>query len=518
MMDENVRHCLPLYKAALHGDWDTAKRIFDSDSNALTANISPIEETALHVSICAGHSIEFVEKLVDRMPADELGIKNKFGQTPLHAAGVAGNTEAAKVLVKKNPRLTQERNSVNDTPLHLAAVHARKETVQYLLSVTQDEDPSPFADKDDFACTSADKESVHQGKDVENPGGHFEEYQKESMHFQFLQHIQKKNLLHKQAMELLRLLISEAIEGSVLEADNLLASPTGIAATLGIQEFVTEVIKSYPYIVWLRNRDGQNIFLLAVKHRQEKIFNLLYQMGTHKLFTTTFIDKQRNSMLHLAGMLEPSKKISGAALQMQRELQWFKEVEKVVQPSYKEIKNKDGKIPREVFTEEHKDLVGKGEKWMKDTASSCATVAALVVTVVFAAAFTVPGGTNSEQGIPIYLKETSFMIFAVSDALGLFSSSTSLLMFLGILTSRYSEEDFLKALPMSKSTEQTEIDEWKLERKKDEVSTALNQKTEVGVAWVWSRHRVISVQYVNPVWVWVVGRTDPSANWADLLR
>ncbi|XP_058004446.1 protein ACCELERATED CELL DEATH 6 isoform X2 [Hevea brasiliensis] len=511
MMDENVRHCLPLYKAALHGDWDTAKRIFDSDSNALTANISPIEETALHVSICAGHSIEFVEKLVDRMPADELGIKNKFGQTPLHAAGVAGNTEAAKVLVKKNPRLTQERNSVNDTPLHLAAVHARKETVQYLLSVTQDEDPSPFADKDGvkllnllitadfysialdllklypalarrrdgqgvsaldrlagkpqafasgsrlgffqrlfyhFACTSADKESVHQGKDVENPGGHFEEYQKESMHFQFLQHIQKKNLLHKQAMELLRLLISEAIEGSVLEADNLLASPTGIAATLGIQEFVTEVIKSYPYIVWLRNRDGQNIFLLAVKHRQEKIFNLLYQMGTHKLFTTTFIDKQRNSMLHLAGMLEPSKKISGAALQMQRELQWFKEVEKVVQPSYKEIKNKDGKIPREVFTEEHKDLVGKGEKWMKDTASSCATVAALVVTVVFAAAFTVPGGTNSEQGIPIYLKETSFMIFAVSDALGLFSSSTSLLMFLGILTSRYSEEDFLKALPM----------------------------------------------------------------------
>lgn len=129
-------------------------------------------------------------------------------------------------------------------------------------------------------------------------------------------------------------------------------------------------------------------------------------------------------------------------------LNFMQEVEKVVQPSYKELTNKDRQTPRMVFTAEHKDLVEKGEKWMKDTATSCATVAALVVTVVFAAAFTVPGGNNSDVGIPIYLNETSFMIFAVSDALGLFSSSTSLLMFLGILTSRYSEEDFLRALPM----------------------------------------------------------------------
>ncbi|KAF2322002.1 hypothetical protein GH714_005456 [Hevea brasiliensis] len=145
-------------------------------------------------------------------------------------------------------------------------------------------------------------------------------------------------------MELLRLLISEALKGSVSEADDLLGPPTRIAATLGIQEFVTEVIKSYPGTVWLRNMNGQNIFHLAVKHRQEKIFNLLYQMGTHNLFATSLVDDFGNNMLHLAGKLEPSNKISGAALQMQRELQWFKEVEKVVQPSYKDMKNKIGKV------------------------------------------------------------------------------------------------------------------------------------------------------------------------------
>lgn len=152
MGNENDNHYLPLYKAALHGDWITAKRIFDSDSNALTAKILGLHETALHVSISAGHSIEFVKKLVDRMSADELGIKNKYGYTPLHYAGIAGNTAAAKLLVNKNPKLPQERNSDNDTPLHRAAAYAHEDTVQYLLLVTEDEeDPirsSPFTDED----------------------------------------------------------------------------------------------------------------------------------------------------------------------------------------------------------------------------------------------------------------------------------------------------------------------------------------------------------------------------------
>ena len=82
--------------------------------------------------------------------------------------------------------------------------------------------------------------------------------------------------------------------------------------------------------------------------------------------------------------------------------------------------------------------MGKGEKWMKDTASSCTVVGALIVTIMFAAAFTVPGGNDQYK---------LFMVFIVSDALSLFSSSTSVLMFLGILTSRYAEEDFLVSLP-----------------------------------------------------------------------
>ncbi|KAK9287100.1 hypothetical protein L1049_015511 [Liquidambar formosana] len=123
------------------------------------------------------------------------------------------------------------------------------------------------------------------------------------------------------------------------------------------------------------------------------------------------------------------------------------EVEKIIFPLYKHAQNNNKKIAWEVFMEEHKELVESGEKWMKVTSNSCMLVATLIATVVFAAAFTVPGGNANNNGVPIFLNRNFFILFAISDALALFSSYTSLLIFLSILTSRYAEEDFLESLP-----------------------------------------------------------------------
>jgi hypothetical protein len=125
----------------------------------------------------------------------------------------------------------------------------------------------------------------------------------------------------------------------------------------------------------------------------------------------------------------------------------MQEVESMVHPKIKESFNDDGFTPRQLFTKNHKDLMKDGEKWMKGTATSCTVVGALIVTIMFAAIFTVPGGNSQETGFPIFLNENLFMVFIISDALSLFSSSTSVLMFLGILTSRYAEDDFLESLP-----------------------------------------------------------------------
>lgn len=114
----------------------------------------------------------------------------------------------------------------------------------------------------------------------------------------------------------------------------------------------------------------------------------------------------------------------------------------------KEEENDDGKKPKEVFAQSHKDLVKDAEKWAKDTASSFVIVGTLIITIIFAAAFTVPGGNDQNTGRPIFMKDRAFTTFVVADALALFTSSSSVLIFIGILTSRYAERDFLTSLPI----------------------------------------------------------------------
>ncbi|KAL7596594.1 hypothetical protein Lser_V15G29566 [Lactuca serriola] len=228
----------------------------------------------------------------------------------------------------------------------------------------------------------------------------------------------------------------------------ILGSGITTAVKYGAYELIEECILTYPGIIWY-SVEGLYLFHAAIKERQERVYNLIYQMSDHKVFVATQLDKENENALHMAAKLAPPHRlnvVTGAALQMQRELQWFKEVEKFIEPSYKEALNTEKQTPRMVFTDKHKDLLREGQEWMKDTASSCTVVAALTVTMAFAAAFTVPGG-NQDNGKPLFLDEGVFMLFIVSDAIALFSSTTSVLMFLGILTSRYAEGDFLYALP-----------------------------------------------------------------------
>ncbi|XP_023741186.1 uncharacterized protein LOC111889283 [Lactuca sativa] len=161
-------------------------------------------------------------------------------------------------------------------------------------------------------------------------------------------------------------------------------------------------------------------------------------------------DSSKNNMLHLVGRLAPWHKLklrTGAALQLQRELQWREVVKKLVSPAYHTKENIFNETPDIVFTKEHKNLVKEGEKWMKTVAESCSITAALITTIVFAAAITVPGGSHQEKGFPLFRGQIAFKIFGLSDAISLFASSTSLLMFQSILTGRFSEQDFLVSLP-----------------------------------------------------------------------
>ncbi|KAM2417213.1 hypothetical protein ACFX1W_024082 [Malus domestica] len=226
-----------------------------------------------------------------------------------------------------------------------------------------------------------------------------------------------------------------------------------LAIKKGHVEYITYLYRANYKVSVITNEKGQNIFQFAAECRQHKVFSLLYGLEERRWgWFVGWKDKLSNNMLHVVGTISFAAQVNlirGAALQMQRELQWFKEVERFAQPVDHEVINKtDEMTPRELFTKGHKDLVKEGEKAMKDTTTSCTVVGALIVTIMFAAAFTVPGGNKQDTGLPIFLSKGAFITFIVSDVRSLFSSTTSVMIFLGILTSRYAEDDFLKSLPI----------------------------------------------------------------------
>ncbi|RVW90943.1 hypothetical protein CK203_044189 [Vitis vinifera] len=119
------------------------------------------------------------------------------------------------------------------------------------------------------------------------------------------------------------------------------------AVKRGNVEFVTEMIKSIPELAWSRDINGRNIFFIAILNRQEKIFNLLHGLtDAQKMKVISPLDR-----FGIACYIGCDVSSIGTACRLGKE----------------------------------------GEKWMKEISTASSFVAALIVTIMFAAAFTIPG-------------------------------------------------------------------------------------------------------------------------------
>ncbi|GFS33772.1 ankyrin repeat family protein [Actinidia rufa] len=468
----------PLVKAALTGNWESAKNFLDQHKDASTVPITRFLETALHLAVATGKNLHFVKKLVESMPDEALVLCDNKGFTALHTAALVGNTDAAKVLVDRHRELLNIGGSRNNLPIHVAARHGRKETLCYLFGVTNDDQayhdlsglwlimytmeigfydvaldlirrnpelatskipplgnialtilavttsafpsgsPLNFWQRIIYSCVPESCSKDHNKGDIEDQmntspllidqkynwarffGANFcisAHKVSQKLHFilwkvfEFavpqVKGIREKKQKHNQALQLAKCLCKKI---QSLEDPNAYESqakePLFDAAALGVHELVEVIVDSFPSLVWARDSENCSIFHDAI---------------------------------------DP-----GAALQMQRKLQWFEEVKKFVISLDMYLRNKYNQTGQMVFTEAHQELLVEGEKWMKHTASSCTIVATLIFTIAFAAAISVPGGHNDANslasqfcsnaisvpgghndanGLPILSNETAFL-------------------------------------------------------------------------------------------------------------
>ncbi|KDO40245.1 hypothetical protein CISIN_1g037778mg, partial [Citrus sinensis] len=464
------RRRLKLYRAALTGDWAVARGIYDVHEGEIRAPISKRKDTALHIA-AAAKQYGFVKELVQRMEPGDLAQENNVGYTALFFAAASGMVELAREIMTHNKAIATEQDDKRVLPIDLAASLGHEDMVVYLYGQTKnslnDEDRShllvTLIQTDLYDVALRVFEDLHEksaiGRAANEETALHALARKNLNYSHFTKQYQRgffsaKDIENKRqkALKLVQRLWEKVVLLSDSRISNLIAEPELIfdAARQGNLEFLLILIREYPDLIWNIDENGYTIFHTAVLHRRKRIFKLIYQIGAAKDLILKFEDPKKNNILHLAAMLPPQDRlniVSGAALQMQRELLWFEEVEKAVQRRSAEAKNEDGLSPRALFTRKHENLREQGEKWMKDTATSCMLVATLIATVVFAAAFTVPGGNKGDTGFPFFLEKVSFKIFAISEAISLVSSSASIVNFLSILTSRYTEKDFLRLLP-----------------------------------------------------------------------
>ncbi|KAL2535687.1 ankyrin repeat-containing protein ITN1 [Forsythia ovata] len=215
-------------------------------------------------------------------------------------------------------------------------------------------------------------------------------------------------------------------------------TPILTAAKNGVVEMVQKILELFPVAIHDMNTDEKNIVLLAVENRHSHVYKFLLDKKIMKETTFRKVDMEGNSALHLAAKLRDHRPwlIPGAALQLQWEIKWYEFVKNSMPLHFFVRYNRDGKTPRDIFSESHQKLVKSGGKWLTSTSESCSVVAALIATIAFATSTTFPGGFREDSDKPIFENEPAFNIFAISSLVALCFSVTAVVMFLAILTSR----------------------------------------------------------------------------------
>ncbi|KAJ0584722.1 putative ankyrin repeat-containing domain-containing protein [Helianthus annuus] len=147
--EKYIKIGVPLYEAAIRGDWKAAKPILDREPYLIRFAITENYDTLLHIAASAESTnavVEFVTKLVQLMKSEDLELQNKNYKTALSLAAAAGNVKTAMIMVKKNPRLPEIPGINGTMPLYMAALFEKPLMVRYLYGISNEMEGNCWSD------------------------------------------------------------------------------------------------------------------------------------------------------------------------------------------------------------------------------------------------------------------------------------------------------------------------------------------------------------------------------------
>nr|KJB78093.1 hypothetical protein B456_012G177200 [Gossypium raimondii] len=352
-----------LHEAAGCGNAEVVKALLEFEDPDFPYSANKKQETPLYIAARRRGSGRLLTLLLDKFKSTGHG--GPHGRTALHAAAMAGDAEAIRVILKTKGNLTKERDEDGYNPLHYAAhLGSRFSVVEEVLKW------------DVSAAYIGDKKRGMTPLLLAARQGHFETVSKIlSLCPDCCEKVDNKglSLLHYLAFRGFSSLIQSSFFkfGSSEIAYGSFRNLRKLEGAFGMT----------PQEVFNALRSGKH------HHKQKQIKELLEEIGNDQVAEEPVCRF-------------PKQNVSTESLEKKREAHLI--------------------------------------------------VAALIATVTFAAAITVPGGLQSEkgsqQGTPLLIHEAAFKAFVVTNAMAFIFSVSALTIHFGVLDNLLSRFNFYRQI------------------------------------------------------------------------
>ncbi|XP_021662270.2 protein ACCELERATED CELL DEATH 6 isoform X2 [Hevea brasiliensis] len=434
LSQENFDGNTPLHIAASHGYTNVAEKLIRLAEALHDALDSRRREVAINI---LQNEVEAAER-ANRVVREMLRKVNEKGETALHVAARNGRSLGVlkAILSKEDPQFAYPVNNLGESPLYLAVDSTCTKIVAELLN-----NPNSQSLEYDRLYGRYDETVLHTAVrrwDTEIVRMLLEKQSSLAKK----EDGRGKTPLHYAAYEGSSSMVTTLLDNDEYIARQLqVMGALHIAAAQGYKHAMNEIISKRPDCCKLTDTEGKNVLHYAVYSRHEEVLKAILEESS---LISLIIEKDNNGNTPVHVFKALNLPLSSFILDgdtdafilwkklycslpedftIENSLLWSNEDHFKVTKRHPERKT-------EMAKKREEKIILQLEK-AKD---SHLVAAALVATVTFAAAFTLPGGYISDEkdsgkGTPILIKNSAFKAFIISDALAMALSTSSVFIY-----------------------------------------------------------------------------------------